>query len=111
MQQDHGEIVFYQAENGESSFEVSLYEESVWLSLKQMVELFDCDKSVVSRHLNNIFKTGELKRDAVVEKMQQLPLMEKHIRWTTIPGCNHFRWLQDKLHSRYQVSYLGDFGS
>jgi DNA ligase (NAD+) len=68
MQNKHGEIVFYKAEDGESSFEVRLYEESVWLSLNQMVELFGRDKSVVSRHLNNIFKSGELKRDAVVAK-------------------------------------------
>jgi DNA ligase (NAD+) len=68
MQNKHGEIVFYQADDGGSSFEVSLYKESVWLSLNQMVELFGRDKSVVSRHLNNIFKSGELKRDAVVAK-------------------------------------------
>jgi DNA ligase (NAD+) len=68
MQNKHGEIVFYKAEDGESSFEVRLYEESVWLSLNQMVELFGRDKSVVSRHLNNIFKSGELKREAVVAK-------------------------------------------
>ncbi|MFT5699820.1 MAG: prophage maintenance system killer protein [Desulforhopalus sp.] len=68
MQYKHGEIVFYQADDGGSSFEVSLYKESVWLSLNQMVELFGRDKSVVSRHLNNIFKSGELKRDAVVAK-------------------------------------------
>ncbi len=68
MQNKHGEIVFYQAEDGESSFEVSLYKESVWLSLNQMVELFGRDKSVVSRHLNNIFKSGELKRNEVVAK-------------------------------------------
>lgn len=52
----------------ENSFEVRLYEESVWLSLNQMVELFERDKSVISRHLNNIFKSGELKRDEVVAK-------------------------------------------
>jgi DNA ligase (NAD+) len=68
MKNKHGEIVFYKAEDGESSFEVRLYEESVWLSLNQMVELFGRDKSVISRHLNNIFKSGELKRDAVVAK-------------------------------------------
>jgi hypothetical protein len=68
MQYKHGEIVFYQADDGGSSFEVSLYKESVRLSLNQMVELFGCDKSFVSRYLNNIFKSGELKRDAVVAK-------------------------------------------
>lgn len=68
MQNKHGEIVFYQEKDGENSFEVRFFEESVWLSLNQMVELFERDKSVISRHLNNIFKSGELKRDAVVAK-------------------------------------------
>lgn len=68
MQSKHGEIVFYQEKDGENSFEVRFFEESVWLSLNQMVELFERDKSVISRHLNNIFKSGELKRDAVVAK-------------------------------------------
>ncbi len=68
MQNKHGEIVFYQEKDGENSFEVRLFEESVWLSLNQMVELFERDKSVISRHLNNIFKSGELKRDEVVAK-------------------------------------------
>ena len=68
MQSKHGDIVFYQEKDGENSFEVRFFEESVWLSLNQMVELFERDKSVISRHLNNIFKSGELQRDEVVAK-------------------------------------------
>lgn len=68
MQNEYGEIVLYQKEAGESCFEVCLYNESVWLSLNQVADLFDRDKSVISRHLNNIFKSGELKREAVVAK-------------------------------------------
>ena len=70
MQNKHGEIVLYQANDGASasSFEVNFYQESVWLSLNQIVELFERDKSFVSRHLNNIFKSGKVERDAVVAK-------------------------------------------
>jgi len=68
MKNEHGEIVIYQAEDGKSSLEVHLHEETVWLSLNQLTELFDRDKSVISRHLNNIFKSGELRRDSVVAK-------------------------------------------
>jgi prophage maintenance system killer protein len=46
--------------------EVKLEAETVWLNLNQMSGLFDRDKSVISRHLRNIFKTGELDRDSVV---------------------------------------------
>lgn len=60
------EIVIYESDNG--SIRVKLEQESVWLSLQQIAELFGRDKSVVSRHLGNIFKEGELERSAVVAK-------------------------------------------
>ena len=44
MKNEHGEIVIYQAEDGKSSLEVHLHEETVWLSLNQLTELFDRDK-------------------------------------------------------------------
>ena len=48
--------------------EVRLEGETLWLSLQQLAELFERDKSVISRHLRNIFATGELERAAVVAK-------------------------------------------
>jgi len=60
------QIALYQAPDGTVSLEVKLEAETVWLNLKQMSGLFDRDKSVISRHLRNIFKTGELARDSVV---------------------------------------------
>jgi hypothetical protein len=59
-------FLLYQAEDGRQRIEVRLQDETVWLSLKQMAELFQRDKSVVSRHINNVFKEGELVRDSVV---------------------------------------------
>ena len=55
-----GEIIFYQTENGRSALDVRLEKETLWLSLNQISELFDRDKSVISRHLKNIFSEGEL---------------------------------------------------
>ncbi len=46
--------------------EVLLEEDTVWLSLNQMADLFERDKSAISRHLRNIFKGKELKRNSVV---------------------------------------------
>jgi hypothetical protein len=61
-----GEVVLYDdAEHGQQ-LEVRLDGETVWLSLLQIASLFDRDKSVISRHLRNIFTTGELERDPTV---------------------------------------------
>ena len=68
MKDERGEIVIYQADDGSSSLEVQLYDDSIWMSLNQIAALFDRNKSFISRHLHNIFKSGELQRDAVVAK-------------------------------------------
>jgi prophage maintenance system killer protein len=63
-----GEIVVYEAPDGQVRVEVRLERETVWLSLNQMAELFGRDKSVISRHLRNVFESEELEREAVVAK-------------------------------------------
>ena len=68
LQQNKGEIIIYQTEDGQTSLEVKLIEETAWLNLNQMAELFKRDKSVISRHISNIFKTGELSKEATVAK-------------------------------------------
>ena len=62
------QIEIYQLENGKTEINVHLEKESVWLSLNQMVDLFERDKSVISRHISNIFKEGELEKISVVAK-------------------------------------------
>lgn len=62
----NSEIVIYQSDSG--SISVKLERETVWLSLQQMAELFARDKSVISRHLRNVFAEEELERAAVVAK-------------------------------------------
>jgi len=62
------EIKIYKAPDGKTSIEVKLEKETVWLNLNQLTELFERDKSVISRHINNIFKEGELAGDSVVAK-------------------------------------------
>jgi prophage maintenance system killer protein len=60
-------VVLYEGPEG-SKLEVHLDHETVWLSLTQMSELFNRDKSVISRHVSNVFNEGELLRDSVVAK-------------------------------------------
>ena len=62
----NGEILLYQAPDGTAKLNVRLVNESVWLSIDQMALLFGVDKSGISRHLKNIFTTGELVKSAVV---------------------------------------------
>lgn len=60
------EIIMYQSEDGQTKIDVRMEDETVWLSLDRMTELFQRDKSTISRHIKNIFKEGELQRDSVV---------------------------------------------
>jgi hypothetical protein len=63
---EKGELILYQTEDGNTRIEVKLQDETVWLSLNQMAELFQVDKSGISRHLKNIYDTGELRPEATV---------------------------------------------
>ena len=64
----NSEILIYNTEDGLTKIEVMLENESVWLTLNQLAELFQRDKSVISRHIKNVFAEGELVRDLVVAK-------------------------------------------
>ncbi len=68
MAEDKGQILLYQTPDGESRVEVRLHEETVWLSLDQMAELFQRNKSTISRHIKNVFEEGELNKEVVVAK-------------------------------------------
>ena len=63
-----GKIEIYQTKNGKSSVEVTFDQETVWLNFNQISELFGRDKSVISRHLRNIYNSGELLESATVAK-------------------------------------------
>jgi hypothetical protein len=62
------EIILYQSGELAEHIEVRLDEDTVWLTLNQLAQLFNRDKSVVSRHLTNIYKEGELSQEATVAK-------------------------------------------
>lgn len=63
-----GQFLVYQAEDGKLKIEVRFQGETVWLSLNQLAELFQRDKSVISRHIKNVFDEGELSPEATVAK-------------------------------------------
>jgi death-on-curing family protein len=68
MKTEHGEIIIYEAEDGKTSIEVQLENETVWLTQNQLAELFGSERSVISKHINNIFKSGELEKNSVCAK-------------------------------------------
>lgn len=61
-------IQIFSLDNGATEIEVKLERDSVWLNLSQITELFDRDKSVISRHISNMFKENELVYNSVVAK-------------------------------------------
>ena len=63
---DSGQIILFQTQGGETKIEVRLANESVWLTADQMAELFQRNKSTISRHIKNIFETGELEQNRTV---------------------------------------------
>lgn len=63
---EHGDIIIYQTEDGLTKIDVSMQDETVWLTQEQMAELFQRDKSTISRHIKNIFAEGELNEKVVV---------------------------------------------
>ena len=66
--QNNSEMVIYTTADGLTKIETTFDGDTVWLSTDQMAELFQRDKSTISRHIKNIFLEGELQREAVVAK-------------------------------------------
>lgn len=63
---DKGQIILFQTPGGETKIEVRLENETVWLTADQMAELFQRNKSTISRHIKNVFDSGELQQDRTV---------------------------------------------
>jgi hypothetical protein len=63
---NNSEILMYQTEDGQTRIDVRMEDETVWLSLNQLTELFQRDKSVISKHIKNIYDEGELSQSSTV---------------------------------------------
>ena len=63
---DNGQIILFQTQSGETKIEVRLSNETVWLTADQMAELFQRNKSTISRHIRNVFDSGELEQTRTV---------------------------------------------
>lgn len=70
MLRDNGQIILFQTQGGETKIEVRLANEYVWLTADQMAELFQRNKSTISRHIKNIYESGELEQNRTVAFLQ-----------------------------------------
>lgn len=67
---NQGEIVIYQTDDGDTKIDVRFVDETVWLTQAQLCELYQTSKSNVSEHIKNIFEEGELEEDSTVRKFR-----------------------------------------
>lgn len=72
-----GEIILYQSEDGTTKIDVQLRDETVWLSQLQMAELFQTERSVITKHIANIYKDGELSQDSTCAKIAHVQIEGK----------------------------------
>ena len=66
---DRGEVVLYRTTDGKTALDVRLAGETVWLTQAQMVDLFGRERSVITKHIRNVFSEGELRQKGNVQKM------------------------------------------
>ena len=66
---ENNQIIIYQTEDGQTQVDVRMENDTVWLTQAQMAELFQKDRTVITRHINNVFKNGELNREEVCAKI------------------------------------------
>ena len=68
-QKQNQEILIYKSKDGKIKLEAKLDHETIWLNQKQITELFNVDRTVITKHINNIIKEGELEEKSNVQKM------------------------------------------
>ena len=88
MSENKGELIIYQTEDGQTQIDVRMENETVWLTQAQMAELFNTDRTSIVRHINNIYKTEELEREATCAKIAQVQIEGSRSVTRTIPYFN-----------------------
>ncbi len=92
MAENNTSLIMYTTEDGITQIQATFDNDTVWLSLDQMAELFQRDKSTISRHIKNIFAEGELVQNRTVAKYATTALEDK---------VSHKKAL-DKAHGEYK---------
>ena len=79
MDNQEKSVIIYRSEDGSVQLEVQLVDDNVWLTQAQISELFEKDISVISRHIKNIYKEGELEEESNLHFLQ-IPFSDKPVR-------------------------------
>jgi len=113
---EHGQILFYQSEDGHSRIEVRVEDETVWLSQKALSELYNVDVATINEHLRHIYEEGELDRNRTIRKFlivrsegsRQVNREVAHVNLQAIlsvgyrvrshRGTQFRRWATERLH-------------
>ena len=100
-------IILYETEDGNVNIDVVLRDETIWLTQKNMAELFDVNIPAISKHLYNIYEEKELRKNSTISKMEIVQKEEKREVKRNIEFYNLdaiFKIVQNKLH--YAISEL-----
>lgn len=82
-EQNKGEIIMYRTEDGLTEIQTTLVDDTVWLSRAQMAELFQRDRSVISKHIKNVFDEGELPKESNVQNLH-IPNSDKLVEFYSL---------------------------
>lgn len=81
-------LVIYKAPNGETQLDVTVHGDTIWLTQRQIAELFGTKVPAISKHLKNIFESGELERDATISKMETV--VNRGFRGSSVEVVDHY---------------------
>lgn len=96
-------LVIYEAPNGETCLYVTVRGDTIWLTQKQIAELFGTKTPAISKHLKNIFASGELERDATISKMETV--VNRGFRGSSVELVDHYN-LDAILSVGYRVNLM-----
>lgn len=82
------QLVIYQTPNGETQLDVTVRGETIWLTQRQIAELFGTKVPAISKHLKNIFASGELERDTTISKMETV--VNRGFRGSSVEVVDHY---------------------
>jgi hypothetical protein len=86
MAELHSNILIYQTEDGQTKIQTRLEDETVWLTIEQMAELFQKSRSTINEHILNIFKEGELEKDNSMRKIGNSDFSTKLTNFYLVPN-------------------------
>ena len=81
-------LVIYKAPNGETQLDVTVHDDTIWLTQRQIAELFGTKVPAISKHLKNIFESGELERDTTISKMETV--VNRGFRGSYLEVVDHY---------------------